>query len=1409
MKTNSHFRIHNQHTLFQLKMDLRPNPSIVFTPPSVDVDPANVIHIYIDRSCFSGNGAALTLKNVERNEITIQNIGFRCTPLHLVRILATFYELAKDPRLGHEEPEKPNRGDYDKKEYPAKLKQYEKDLIAYNEKDKFLIGGSEVSDAVLIYIETITRNHGCPEAIYEKETNPLGYIFHFYPLHQDFSFERAFQRWCKKCDKNPPSRREMKARDPDDIEPYRNNDDFMAYGVTEYSELSLIEEDLEFTRYNHGEKDTKFSMSNVFSLERALYWVEQHHGIRISEDWYRNPRISNDDIIPTDVPSEVLAAKAAAAAAAAVAMDVEQQQPRPPPNKPKKKKKNIDNEDDLFGGDDDDDDMEVDEFGNVLHDDEAKEDDNEEGDGFSDDASSSSSRGGGGVKLYGEDDGPYEHVDDPNDLLAMFGVNKTPTDKIEGLNYGPGARMGSDLFFPLGAYKVGTYQKKRLFNLSLFRLMVRFIPNPAKGSREASRLNMRERDMLESGKGQINEFDMMQARMSELFMHFDDPDETIREQKRTEAWEYLCSREFHEDSMHLLAHDTFCPGSMAVAEWMVENQDPITKENYFIQPITRMADKQLTYFGNHAAMQLYLLEKVMGVNHLHPEAFMNLLVTIGSTDLGMSNSMKMNVLQSGLQGSGKSHITELAQEACIPQKLVDSTYESQLAATADVNFNGKVVTMDEVGERLNGSSKGDETGNSISKSMLSKKKLQTTHVVINKETGNRDLHKTTSYHGNVFIGNQNLGFSQMPPAMRDRFLQVAVTLILRAEQEHNSVKNLRNGKNQVHSKNQQEFYQQWRICHAVMGCLHLLYRLHPRFLLNDIIIQGYLGAIIDVIREAGYEVTNRNMSRFVFMVSRVAEWDAYNRVFRSERHFKKDEPFCMKQVLMMLPYLSVKPEHLFFTLGLTFEYLFVDQHADLIMESIYSLIMEQKNLQYTPDLIDPGKFDYNYYLVNLTQTGAFTDRTNMIRGCAQRIAGNMRTTQESISIQNIVDYLSNLRESSMIVESQYLPTHDDKKIAEVPLDGPRSYKKMEEHQVGKVVGVKFLKSFIDLVIDTETGRVRADARNGALLRKCFDAISGVVHSKDKVHEHLDGFSNDFLFWTNKKNNQAPVVATSLMSRTVDMVDVLANEMEDLDVGGDEDEDEIEWNNPCLQVDPSFKRPKLEPNDDEKTDSFVNTEFRRFKKESFLGETVRVPGRKFLTGESLRRYGKPYLFDTFEPNIRISDEQDPVLYSYWRGVCDPETEFIMGRLDTPVDVEKLINRAIRESNPERKSLDHMAWEQHKQDLAVDKIPNVVSRRVDKKWKYINRVSGGYSKNSTTEKQKDYPKRWANICLVTEKKTREQYELIKPNPGSASTFNPPGGPQQQQHQHHTGEQYQKPIQGTNHAVEDEYPAEDEFD
>jgi len=213
-------------------------------------------------------------------------------------------------------------------------------------------------------------------------------------------------------------------------------------------------------------------------------------------------------------------------------------------------------------------------------------------------------------------------------------------------------------------------------------------------------------------------------------------------------------------------------------EQMIENPNWSPSTDIISDENNIQFDEKLSDFGNCIARDLYHIESACGIAVFHVELFIVETMTVYMYNVEY-RGLRFNIVFSGGQGIGKSHIMRLVEDLSVKGLVVEMGEVSKLAHTSSEPNNGRLIYIDEVGGNYSGGGT-DGTGDSAMKSILSNGDIVTQHLHIDKETGKRLLVTTLTEARSCVSGSTNLDKFQAD-AMQDRFYFRFILSCLRKE----------------------------------------------------------------------------------------------------------------------------------------------------------------------------------------------------------------------------------------------------------------------------------------------------------------------------------------------------------------------------------------------------------------------------------------------------------------------------------------------------------------------------------------------------------------------------------------------------------------------------------------------------
>lgn len=498
------------------------------------------------------------------------------------------------------------------------------------------------------------------------------------------------------------------------------------------------------------------------------------------------------------------------------------------------------------------------------------------------------------------------------------------------------------------------------------------------------------------------------------------------------------------DTMHLyvssLSSHVDCPVSRLAFQWYEESRRKCKPGHFtLVVPQTRYYSKKMTYLANIMCQEAAQMDAFALILTLHQELSTMAKASLMACNISGSSELREHYLMLGTAESGKSHLLNMLYAMSLPGAAEFLSWISSKGATSNVNHNGEVCLMDEM---MSGFAENDMKENlSNWKELLTKGKLKTKHLVMNRDTGERTEVDTTSDWKTQFMVGTNDPASKIHRPILTRFNLLYISLRQRYDKDVTTLNYMVRNSPEA-QKAYQNYLEKWHRIHFLMINYWHFLEIGAIEAIDTRIPVLLMPVVTSVIRKEGYDVDPRAQDRLMLHTCSVNLYEAGNRLCHTEDHFPAGTEFEFYHALELQKHLLCTREQFWVALGELF-YTIVNPFIDLVLEAMYALITEQQEgdnqhpIVYEGDKKQP-KVDYNYFILNVSHSMCKSHEIFNIT--AERIEKHIRqTTKERLSVNNVKDALLAIYQLKVDSKYSYIaPDPSDDTPQSVPKSGPRS-----------------------------------------------------------------------------------------------------------------------------------------------------------------------------------------------------------------------------------------------------------------------------------------------------------------------------------------------------------------------------------
>jgi len=356
------------------------------------------------------------------------------------------------------------------------------------------------------------------------------------------------------------------------------------------------------------------------------------------------------------------------------------------------------------------------------------------------------------------------------------------------------------------------------------------------------------------------------------------------------------------------------PGGYLLDCYLAEKmQDPNYSPTAVYTPNLNV-DSSLTEFGNFIVSYGLLLEAIGAVSVLHREIIMLSISALGSGDIE-TEKMRLHFLFLGIPASGKSFTVEFLKDLCVKGLTHEVTTQSKKANTTSTSYNGLIMTMDEFQDVIM-EDKTKSGGNGEIKTLLTKGSLATETLMLDAETGDRNINRTISNKRCAFIGCSNASGSRFPNGIFNRFIPVNVPYQNREDVDVVSMmEDIKT--NPEKSKKFQILKDRHQFSQSVANILWRILRLRIIDGIQTNVVSQCVNKTFEyLLKTFNMKIEVRHKFRINMMVEYCTIFFAINKVFFSGTVIPHGTPFKFQQIFQCIPYLVARREFFYFTLTL-------------------------------------------------------------------------------------------------------------------------------------------------------------------------------------------------------------------------------------------------------------------------------------------------------------------------------------------------------------------------------------------------------------------------------------------------------------------------------------------------------------
>lgn len=413
-------------------------------------------------------------------------------------------------------------------------------------------------------------------------------------------------------------------------------------------------------------------------------------------------------------------------------------------------------------------------------------------------------------------------------------------------------------------------------------------------------------------------------------------------------------------------------------------------------------DETLTRFGNRVAKELYLLEMKCSVDVKHSEIFLTQMMTMMSFDVE-DLKLRIHVLFYGPPGAGKSYIIEM-HEKLSPEGLIHwIAMQTRKANTTEECFNGFQMCIDELHEMF--TSKGDGQGFAEIKTLLSKGELEIEMAAVD-EHHRRILLKTVSKRKCQYIANTNEPMSNLPEAVRDRFLRIFVP----EQYRHNFDAAIEDEHLRTSSESKKELEKHrttWAHRYLVANRYFTVRRFAEDLMppISTSLAADVSKNIFDYLREeCGISVELRNRQRVLAYAMGCCLFDAIEEVYFSGRVLEAGTPYDELHIFELIPYLQVSREHYYFAVSMLHSTI-ADPTLPFVLQSIKKMVDAQPDdkIKFAHGTTSDG-LNYNYYFLPVKMS---VSRNEVTKAIAESIVSMVHIDfNQTLHVPAIIDLVN-------------------------------------------------------------------------------------------------------------------------------------------------------------------------------------------------------------------------------------------------------------------------------------------------------------------------------------------------------------------------------------------------------------------
>jgi hypothetical protein len=443
-----------------------------------------------------------------------------------------------------------------------------------------------------------------------------------------------------------------------------------------------------------------------------------------------------------------------------------------------------------------------------------------------------------------------------------------------------------------------------------------------------------------------------------------------------------------EDMFHsACCNYTTNPGAVVCCDWLLEKirQDPGWCP---CSSIDKGMDERLTDFGNQVTSEMYKMELVCGINVMHAELFIALLMTLLTSDVDHTDMVFHMVLLGGA-GTGKSFIQSLLQKWLCIEKLMQfvSSQSKKANTTGDIK-NGFLQVSDELNDLF--TDKGDGSGNAQLKELLTKGSIR--DIICWIEDGIKKEVVTEVKKKVSVLANSNLIKSQFPEPIADRMYTRQAPL-----QERHGISpvtenwKLRHDPERI--KKITQYGDRWKFRQSVASMIFVKSAIRQMNSVDlNLVVATASGLFTNLEDDFGVKIRFRDKERIVLLAKMLVVYDAINMVWFSGKVLPPKTPFKLKDITLLIPYLCGRREHLYFAMSLMDDVI-VDPSLTVILKAYQTIVSNEKiaEAKFGIPLTNSNKPNYNYYAIPIQGFSA-SDSQAVIYTIARTLIDTIKST---------------------------------------------------------------------------------------------------------------------------------------------------------------------------------------------------------------------------------------------------------------------------------------------------------------------------------------------------------------------------------------------------------------------------------